>query len=277
LVWGSSFILIKKALVAFTPLQVGSGRVVISFVAFLPLFFYKYKSIDWSKFKPLFVIGLCGSGIPAILYAIGQTHIPSSIAGVLNSLTPIFTFLLAILFFRQKFSPKQMIGIALGFVGVMIIFFAGNTTDVNFEYAFVGIIIIATISYAISANTVNRYLKGIPPLIISIVSFVIIGPPLLIYLLSTDFISQVTIHPHGLRSLLALMTLSLIGTFMANILFFKLIQITDAIFSTSVAFLIPIVALAWGFIDGETIGFYHFVSLILILIGVFLIKYIKPK
>jgi len=170
-----------------------------------------------------------------------------------------------------------MIGIALGFVGVMIIFFAGNTTDVNFEYAFVGIIIIATISYAISANTVNRYLKGIPPLIISIVSFVIIGPPLLIYLLSTDFISQVTIHPHGLRSLLALMTLSLIGTFMANILFFKLIQITDAIFSTSVAFLIPIVALAWGFIDGETIGFYHFVSLILILIGVFLIKYIKPK
>jgi len=221
-------------------------------------------------------VGLCGSGFPAFLYAIGQTNVSSSVAGVLNSMTPIFTFLIAIIIFSQKFSGKQLAGITLGFLGVLSIFLIGRESDTIFDYRYGLLIIAATVLYATSANTVKHYLSGVPPLIISTVSFVLIGPPVLLYLLSTDFIAQITTHPNGWSSLIALLILSLVGTFLANILFFKLIQITDAIFSTTVSFLIPFVALFWGYIDGESIGIIHFVALVAILGGIFLVK-VKTK
>lgn len=258
-------------------MQVGAGRVVISFIAFLPLFFYQLKDIDWKKFFPLLIVGLCGSAIPAFLYAIGQTQIPSGIAGVLNSMTPIFTFLMAIVIFKQKFKGRQLIGITLGFLGILIIFLIGYETDVAFDIKYAFLIIVATIFYATSANTVNKYLKGLPPLIISTVSFTLIGPLMLIYLFSTDFVAQISSHPQGHESFIALLILSLIGTFMANILFFKLIQLTDAIFSTTVAFLIPFVALFWGFLDGELIGIFHMLALVVILAGIYLVKFDKSK
>jgi len=275
LIWGSSFILIKKALLAFSPLQVGSARIVISFLAFLPLFIYQFKSINWSKLWGFLVVGICGSGIPAFLYAIGQTHVSSGVAGVLNSLTPIFSFLLAFLFFKQKYSIYQMLGISCGFIGIILIFLGGQNSGAHFEYAYAALIVIATIFYAISANTVNKFLKSEPPIVISTISFMLVGPFVMIYLLSTDVFELIQHHPEGWTSLWALIILSLVGTFGANILFFKLIQITDAIFSTSVAFLIPFVALFWGFWDGESIGLLHLVSLIIILFGIFLIKYSK--
>lgn len=256
-------------------MQVGAGRIVISFIAFLPLFFYQFREVDWKKFFPLLVVGLCGSAVPAFLYAIGQTHIPSGIAGVLNSMTPIFTFLMAILIFKQQFKGRQLAGITLGFGGILIIFFIGQRGDVTFDIKYALLIIVATLFYATSANTVNKYLSGVPPLIISTVSFVLIGPPVMIYLFSTDFISEISSHPHGIQSFLALLVLSLVGTFFANILFFKLIQITDAIFSTTVAFLIPFVALFWGFLDGEKIGIFHMLALVVILVGIYLVKFVK--
>jgi len=220
----------------------------------------------------LLVVGVCGSGIPAFFYAIGQSQIPSGIAGVLNSLTPIFTLILAILFFKKPFIRKQLWGLLIGLLGVLVIFFIRKNSYTSFPLLYAGIIIVATIFYAISSNTVGHYLQGIKPLLISTTSFVLIGPFVLCYLLSTDFLSRVSSHPHGYKSLLALLILSLICTFLANILYFKLIQITEAVFSTTVSYLIPFVALLWAFIDGEFLSIYHFFSLALILGGIFLVK-----
>ncbi len=253
-------------------MQVGAGRIVIAFLAFLPLFFVYFKRIDWSKFWPLLFVGICGSGIPAFLYAMGQTKIPSGVTGVLNSMTPIFTLLLAILFFKKPFIPKQLSGILLGFVGVCFVFFVKDQTQQVFPIIFVGLIILATICYGISANVVSGFLTSIKPIIISTVSFVLIGPFVSIYLFTSDFIEVAMTHEHGISSLLALLVLSLVCTFSANILFFRLIQITDAIFSTTVSYLIPLVALIWAFFDGEFISIFHFISLILILAGIFLVK-----
>ncbi|NNE27712.1 MAG: DMT family transporter [Saprospiraceae bacterium] len=272
LVWGSSFILIKKALIAFTPMQVGAGRIVFAFLAFLPFFLRHIRRIDWSKFKWFAVVGLCGSGFPAFLFAIAQTNIDSSIAGVLNSLTPIFTFVLAVLIFKHAFSSKQLAGVVIGFLGVLCIFFTNQQESTTFAPAFALLIIVATLMYAISANTVGRFLKSVDPLIISTVSFVLIGPFVLIYLLGSGFVAQMTSHEAGLSSTVALLILSLVGTFGANILFFKLVQLTDAVFSSSVSFIIPLVALFWGYIDGEHLSLLHFISLLLILFGVLLIK-----
>ncbi len=274
-VWGSSFILIKKSLVAFTPTQVGAGRVVISFLAFLPLFVYHFKNIDWKKLVPLFVVGFCGSGAPAFLYAIGQTEIPSGVAGVLNSMTPIFTLLIALAFFKKPLIRNQIIGILIGFAGILVIFFIKEDKSLSFPYLYAFLILLATFFYGISVNTVGYYLQSVRPLLISTVSFVLIGLWVLAYLLSTDFLDRVHTHPEGWNSLAALATLSLIGTFLANILFFKLIQITEAIFSSTVSFIIPFVALIWAYVDGEYLSIFHFVALMLILAGIFMVKYAK--
>ena len=277
IVWGSSFILIKKALISFTPLEVGSARIAVSFMAFLPLFIIQYAKIPWHKWRPLLVVGLCGSGFPAFLYAIGQTHIPSAVAGVLNSMTPIFTFLLAVTFFKAVYKRNQLLGILMGLLGILLLFFIRQEGGVSMPLGYTALIILATVFYAISANTVGRYLKDVKPLMISIISFVFIGPWVLMYLASTDFFEKaLDTSQHG-WSLLALIILSLIGTFLANILFFKLVQITDAIFSTTVSFLIPFVALFWGFIDGERITIWHFLALIMILFGIYMIKYSSKK
>lgn len=273
IVWGSSFILIKKALIAFSPLQVGAGRVVIAFIAFTPLFIYHFNKIPWNKVKPLFAIGLLGSGLPAVLYAIAQTHIASGVAGLLNALTPIFTFLLAIMVFGRSFSWKHLLGISLGFLGTLTIFCTKQDGLGHFPFSYGLLIVLATFCYGISANTVGRYLQDVPPIIISTVSFSLVGPWMLIYLLGTDFLDVINQHPEGGVSFAALLVLSLVGTFGANILFFKLIQITDPVFSSSVSFITPIVAFMWGFLDGEYFSFYFFLALIMILTGLFLIKF----
>jgi len=195
----------------------------------------------------------------------------------MNSLTPIFTFLLAILVFKHQFSWKQLIGIILGFIGVLCIFFSKNDGHIDFPLLFGFMIILATLFYAISANTVSHFLKEENPIVISMVSFLLIGPFVTVYLLNSGFLEQLQTHEHGYTSFGALLILSIVGTFGANILFFKLIQITNAVFSTTVSFLIPFVALFWGFLDGEQFSIFHILALILILGGIFLIKYQRPK
>ena len=274
-IWGSSFILIKKSLLAFTPLQVGAARVVIAFLAFLPMFFYFLKEIKWNKFIPLAVVGLFGSALPAILYAYAQTEIPSAIAGLLNALTPVFTLLLAVLFFGRQAKVGHFIGILLGFTGTALIFLSKYDGGSSIPLIFGMAIIIATCFYGISANTVNSRLREVKPLIISTVSFVIVGPWMLAYLLTTDFLSVITTHEYGTTSLMALLVLSLVGTFGANILFFKLIQLTDSVFASSVSFITPIIALLWGLWDGETVSPIFLVALLLIFSGIYLVKYQK--
>jgi drug/metabolite transporter (DMT)-like permease len=162
-------------------------------------------------------------------------------------------------------------GILLALFGIILLFLIKEEGQSAFPYFYAGLIILATINYAISANTVKVYLNGVKPIMISIVSFSLVGPFALFYLLGSDFISH-TQTDGGLYSLGALLILSLVCTFFANMLFFKLVQMTDAIFSTSVSFLIPFVALGWGFIDGEVLGLFHVLALILILGGIFLIR-----
>ena len=220
------------------------------------------------------VVGVCGSGLPAILYATAQTQISSSVAGLLNALTPIFAFILGVTFFSKKFRWSQLLGITLGFLGTLIIFFSRGTSNEQFPIFFGLLLVLATFCYGVSANTVSSKLKSLHPLVISTLSFSVIGPWALIYILTTDFIS-ITASGDANYSLMALLTLSLVGTFGANILFFKLIQITDAVFSSSVSFITPVVALGWGFVDGEHISLNFILALVMILSGVFMVKFSK--
>ncbi len=270
--WGSSFILIKKGLIAFNATQLASLRISISALAFLPFFLIRLKVIDWSKFKYFIIVGLLGSGIPSYLYAFAQTEISSSVAGLLNSLTPIFTLLAGILFFRLQWKWSKLIGVFLGFIGALFLIFIGEDTGLSGDFRYSLLIVLGTICYALSLNTVKTYLQDIPSLTISSVSFFIIGIPASIYLFNTDFLNVLQEHEHGWASLGYVATLSILGTVLASIIFFKIVQETNPLFASMVSYLIPIIAVLWGILDGESFFMMHTVGMAFILIGVYISK-----
>ncbi|NRB62360.1 MAG: EamA family transporter [Saprospiraceae bacterium] len=271
IIWGSSFILIKRGLLVFPPEQVGAMRLGISAIAFFPFLVSQVNRIDWRKLKYLLVVGVTGSGLPAFLFATAQTEISSSLAGILNSLTPLFTLLIGVLVFGSPFSWGKLMGIVLGLAGATSLILLSGSSGVEGNIWYGLLVVIATISYATSGNVVGKYLNKMDSLLIGAASFGIIGIPLMIYLLlGTNFLQIMQTDPGAWEALGYVSILALIGTFAASVVFFKLIQNTNPVFGSTVAYLIPIVALGWGITDGELVSFYHLIGMALILSGVYL-------
>ena len=276
-IWGSSFILIKKSLIAFDPIEVGALRVFITFLGFFPVVLYHWNKINWSDWKKFLAVGIMGSALPSVLFAIAQTQVSSSIAGVLNSITPVFTLIIGVLLFQQKTKQNQIIGVGFGFIGAILLLLGDKSNDTSSNISYGMMIVLATICYAYNVNSIKAWFKDTSPIIISAVSFSLLGPICAIYLFSTTFIEHLTTHEYGWHSLAAVIFLALIGTGLATILFFKLIQDTDAIFGSSVAFVIPIFAVLWGLFDGESFYLIQVLGMVLVLIGIYLIREKKKK
>jgi drug/metabolite transporter (DMT)-like permease len=271
IIWGFSFILIKRALVSFSPMQVAELRMGMSGTIFLPYFLYRFKHIDWSRLKYFLIVGFCGSGLPAICFAMAQQHISSSVAGILNSLAPLFTLLFGILLFKQAYVPSRLIGVILGFVGAFMLMLlkSGSAQDGNQWYGI--LCVIGTMMYGINSNTVGRFFKGVNPIDISAVSYVIVGLPFAALLfLTTDFVSVMQTKPEAWTSLGYMTILAVVGTVIANAIFISLIQKTSALFGAMVTYLMPFMAIFIGFLDHENIGIYHFLSMATILVGVYI-------
>jgi len=250
----------------------GSLRICISSFAFLPILLYHFKKVDWKKWHLFVLVGLTGSGIPAFLYAIAQTEISSSISGLLNSLTPIWTLILGLVFFKAVLRDSQVVGSILGFSGAAMLLILSQGVDLSGNIIFGLFVVAGTLCYGTSVNIVKKYFQNTRSLIMSAVSFVLIGPPALLYLMMTDVPSKVVTHPYGWWSLSAVFFLSLIGTVLASIIFYKLVQTTNPVFASSVAYIMPIVAIGWGLLDGEYISWRHLLGMAMILTGVYLIK-----
>ncbi|HLO56885.1 MAG TPA: EamA family transporter [Saprospiraceae bacterium] len=272
LVWGCSFILIKKALIAFDPIQLACLRISISSLAFTPIMLWHRKDVDWSKWPKFLAIGLTGSGVPAFLFFLAQSHISSSVAGLLNSLTPIWTLLIGIFIFRLQFDRTKLVGVLIGFLGAASIVLLGSEDITGGNPWYSILVIIATICYGSSVNMVQAFFGTTKPIIISSVSFFLIGPPALIYLAFSDFSTTLLTNPQALQALGAVSILSLAGTVLSTILFYTLVQKTSAVFGSTVTYLMPAIAIFWGFLDGETISILHFGGMALILLGVYITK-----
>ncbi len=270
LVWGSSYVLIKKGLEAFSPEQVACLRISITALAFLPIFILRFKKIDWSKLKHLAIVGFAGSFFPAFLFAYAQTQISSSITGVLSSLTPLFTLALGILFYKTPFFWTKVVGVLVGLAGAVLLILFGKEAGVEGNIWYGLLVVLGSLLYASSANTVGAYLQNMNALTISAVSFVLIGIPALGYLFYSDFTAVLVEKDNGWAALGYISILSIFGTVIATVVFFRLVQLTDAVFSSMVSYLIPMVAIMWGAVVGEPITFYHLIGMILILSGVYI-------
>ena len=272
LIWGSSYILIKKSLTVYDSTQVACLRLAISAIAFIPVVAIRWKKIDWSRWKALLVVGLTGTGIPAFMFSIAQTEISSSIAGVLNSLTPLFTLVLGILIFGRNAAWAKTLGVLIGLVGAAMLIMFGKEAGIQGNPWYGLFVIVGCICYAISSNTVGTYLQDMSSLTLSAAAFSMVGLPALFYLFSTDFTNVLTTQEGAVLALGYVTILAIFGTVLASIIFFQLVQWTTPVFASMISYLVPAVALAWGAVDGEAITWVHFMGLGLILSGVYLVK-----
>ena len=271
LIWGSSFILIKRGLEAYSPRQVGALRVVFSFLVLLPWAIPSLAKIPRDKLALVALTGFMGNLIPSFLFAKAETELASSIAGVLNGLTPLFAFVIGILFFRTAWRKEQLLGLIVGFVGTIGLSFVqkGELSSIN-SYAL--LVVVATVCYAMNANLLKEKLGKIDPLPLTAVAMLFIGPVGLVYLMTTDFLTVVGSTPESWYALGYIAILGILGTAIALVLFNVLIQMTSTVFATAITYVIPIIAVLWGVLDGEQLYPLHYVGMVFILTGVFIVN-----
>ena len=270
-IWGSSFILIKKSLLGLTPYQQGALRTIITGIFLFAVGFKSIKSIKKNEWKWVILTGFLGSFIPAFLFAIAETEIDSSVTSILNSLVPLNTVLLGFAVFKIASTKRQVLGVIVGFIGTSILILKGAELNPNQNYLFAGYIILATCMYALNVNIIKKYLQYVKPLSIATGNYVAIIIPAFIILCFSDFFNEDTYaHPDFKMSIVYVVILSLFGTALAKVLFNTLVQISTPVFASSVAYLMPLVALVWGLLDGEGFSLTQAFGSLVILLGVYL-------
>lgn len=277
LVWGSSFILIKKSLLYYNAIEVGLLRIVIAFLFLLPLALKKISSLNRRQKYYLAISGTIGSLIPSCLFAFAQLGIDSGLAGTLNSLTPLFTLLFGLVFFHLKTRWYNVIGVFIGLVGAIGLIYVSGDNSFTFNLKYAILVIVATICYAFNVNFIKTRFKDVDSLTITALTFYFIGFPALGYILLFSDVANQLIHTREAWSGLGyLAILSIVGTGLALIIFNKLIKTSSPVFASSVTYLIPVIALLWGVIDGEVFRLSYLLWFFLILFGVFLVN-AKPN
>ena len=271
--WGSSFILIKKGLLGLSPFQLGSLRTVLSSLFIFSIGFKSLKTIEIHHWKWIVITGFIGTFIPSFLFAFAETEVDSGVVSVLNSLVPLNTVLIGLAVFKIATSRTQVFGVILGFLGASMLIFndMGLHPDQNYLYA--GLVVLATVMYASSVNIIKRYLQDVKPLAIATGNFVAIIVPAIFVLSFSNFFTPETFLSNTIYlSIGCVVILSLFGTVMAKIVFNSLIQISSPVFASSVAYLMPLIALLWGLLDGEVFGINQGFASLLILLGVYLVN-----
>jgi drug/metabolite transporter (DMT)-like permease len=266
LIWGTSYILMKKGLESFSASQVGSLRITITYLCLLPTALRNLKYLTRTNILSFLIIGLFGSVIPAFLFPLAETKISSSLAGMLNSLSPVFTLILGVFIYQRKAIKTQIAGIVLGLIGAAGLLYSGSLTFNLYGL----LVVLATIMYGISSNEVSK-VKGINGFRITALSFFVSSPPAIIYLLSSDFSTPMETD-NWIRNLLFIAILAILGTESALAIFYVLIRDTSPVFGSMVTYLIPIVATLWGIADNEHFTSAMMISVFFIFAGVFIIN-----
>ena len=274
-IWGSSFILIKKSLIGLTPIQLGALRTFIAGIFVLLIGSSSLKKIKKFQWKYIIVSSLLGTLFPAFFFAFAITGIDSSVASILNSLTSLNALIVGTLFFGVVFKRVQLFGVLIGLAGTIILIMESSSLNPNQNYWYAVFVLTASLGYAFNVNIIKKYLSDIPAMSITAGHFILLIFPVFLILIFSGFFTSVEFTPQTNSSLIYLIILSVVGTGLAKIMFNKLIQISSPVFSTSVAYLIPVVAIIWGFVDGEKVSYLQLLAGIIILAGIYLVNRVK--
>jgi drug/metabolite transporter (DMT)-like permease len=272
LIWGSSFILMKEGLEGFDALQLALIRMSVAAICLSPLALRHLRGMRAREIALLFVVGLTGNALPAFLYAKSETVLPTAVVGVLTSMTPIFSLLVAWLFFRQRFPRANVVGIVIGLAGAIVLAMAGSpeagrTTNL----VFAGLVLIATVSYGVNVNLVKNFFATRNMVLVTSIALCAVGWPALIFLLTgTSFVENLRTNAAAPAALGYISILGAFGTALSVLLFNQLLKDATIIFATSVTYTIPIVAVLWGIVLHEEFTMLHALAFAVILLGVWL-------
>jgi|SRR5690554_305333 len=268
IVWGSSFILIKKGLNGLDPIELGSVRIFSASAVMLLIKGKHAFTIPKHKWKYVLCSALFGIFFPAYLFAFAQSEIDSTISSILNALTPLLTLIIGVLFFRLTSQRRQYFGVFIGFSGCLLLILSGANLHPNQNYWYALLAIIACIFYAININWVKKFLSDLTPLQIAMGNFLFLLLLSSIMLLTTDFFSHIN-NSETQWAVFYTVILGICSTGLASLLFYKLIQISSPVFASSTTYLIPIIAFGWGILDNEELYYIQIVGALIILIGIY--------
>lgn len=272
LVWGSSFILIKKALIGLTAVQLGSLRIVFASTF---LFAFGYRSLrrpsitDW---KWILLAGLLSSFFPPFLFSLAQTELDSGVTSIFNSVVPLFTTIVGLALFGALITKRQIAGVLIGLFGTLALIVTGMEFDPSQNYWYSIFILLSALGYALNINIIKKHLAHLSPLAVTTGSFAVAFVPASIIVFYSGFFNEVGSDVQMQNALWYLLALAFLGTAVANIYFNKLIHLSNPVFAASVTYTIPIVAVLWGVWDGETINLYQLIGGAIILFGVYLVN-----
>ena len=271
-IWGSSYILIKKGLIGLSPIQLACFRIVIT--SFILVFFglRHVSNLSRDQWKWLSVTGFFGTFFPTFLFAYSETKIDSSVVAVLNGLTPLFTLFIAVFFFSYTFKKLQFLGVTVGLLGTVMLIYDEYSSKPFSNANYSLLVLIASLCYGFNVNILKYKLKGVSSIGVAIGNFLAITPPALVLLVLSDFSWKTFYREEDIiTSLLFVFILASMGTALAKVMFNELVSISSPVFSVSTTYLLPIVAIGWGILDGEPFGISKFISAFIILIGIYLI------
>ncbi|MAO08938.1 MAG: permease [Alteromonas sp.] len=277
LIWGSSFILIKKGLVGLNYFQLGSLRIVLTSLMLFPVGFKSLRQIQKKHWMWIAVSGFVSSFFPPFLFAMAQNHIDSAVASILNSLTPLATVVVGVVLFRIINTKRQVIGVFVGLLGTVFLILAGSKIHSNQNYWYSTLILIATLGYAFNVNIIKKHLSDISALAVTTGNFLFIFLPAVVVLYFSGFFEAIATSKEMQEAAAYIVILSLFGTAIAKVLFNKMVQISSPVFASSVTYTMPIVAVLWGILDGERFSIFQLVAAAIILFGVFLSHRKTPR
>ena len=271
-IWGSSFILIKKSLEHFNPYEVGALRVLIAGIILLPLAILNIRKFPKKNLKWLILAAVTGNFIPMFLFPIAETEVSSSIAGIINSMMPIFVIIVGALLWKFQTTKRQVIGVIISFTGACILAFSGGEGG-EFKLIPILLLLLATLFYAISTTTVKSKLSDVPAKILSafVFSFVLILPSL-IALVFAGFFNNFEVNSGFWEGLGFVSLLSIFGTGLAMMLNYKLLSVSTPLFASTVTLLMPVVAIIWGLLDGEKLTLMQGFGGVIILAGLIFLR-----
>lgn len=271
LVWGSSYILIKKGLESLTPLQLGSLRLLITTICLLPFGYKSLRDLSRNQWKWLAITAYVGTFFPAFFFAFAQQHIDSAIAAILNALTPLLTVVIGVVFFGVSVLRKQYWGVALGLLGSAGLIWGGLQLNPDFRLGYALLILCASACYATNIHFIKIYLQQVGAMAITLGNFVMMAPLALLILLPSGFFDgKLLTDPNVHTSLVYVAILAILGSAIAKYLFNQFVKFSSAVFASSVTYTLPIVALFWGLADGERISMSQIMATAVILVGVYL-------
>ena len=278
LIWGSSFILIKKALVGLEASQLGSLRIIFSSIFIFLIAWRNIFSIKKIEWKWITISAFLGSFFPAFLFAFAEKEIDSSVASIINSIVPLNTLILGMIIFKIESTKRQIIGVLIGFFGTYLLISSGLKLNPDQNYNYAGLVILCSFLYALNVNIIKKYLQHLSALTITVGHFTaIIFPAILVFLFS-DFEFSSLEKDEVKTSIFYVFILALFGTALAKIIFNKLIKISSPVFASSVTYSMLIVSIFWGIVDGEKFSIYQLIATIIIVFGVILTnKKVKIK